>query len=258
MENNEVQNALSLSDLWGIFISHMWQIVLVGIVVFVTAFSYAAITYTPEYKSTSTIYILPRSDGKDLTTGDLSIAINTVNDCTEILTSNKVFALVKEELNLVDRIDYRTFKSMISITNEDDSRVLYVSVTAPTPSDAKLIVDALCKIGAEEIVKIMGVDQVNLVDYGTFSENPSNSRFSKMSFVIGFVAALLAYGLSIMIYILDDKINTPDDVEKYLGVSILGIIPDANDIQLGKRYGKYGKYGNYGHNAKQTHKSNKK
>lgn len=239
MENNEMQGALSLSDMWGIFISHIWQIVVVGILVFAMVLTYGAVTYTPEYKSTSTIYILPRSDGKGVTTGDLSIAINTVNDCTEILTSNKVFELVKEELNLVDKINYKTFKSMITITNKEDSRVLYVSVTAPTPSDAKYIVDALCRIGEEEIVKIMGVDQVNLLDYGTFSETPSNSRFSGMSFVAGLAAAVLVYGLFLALYIFDDKINTPDDIEKHLGVSILGIIPDKNDIESSKRYGKH-------------------
>ena len=255
MENNEVQNSLSIADMWGIFISHAWQIIVISILVFALLFVYGIVTYQPEYKSTSTIYILPRSDGKDISTSDLSIAINTVNDCTEILTSNKVFSEVKEELNLVDRIDYESFKKMISITNKDDSRVLYISVTAPTPTDAKLIVDALCDIGSKQIVKIMGVDQVNLVDYGTFDETPSNSKFSKMSVLAGVAAAVVTYCIFLALYILDDKINTPDDVEKYLGVSILGVIPDANDVAAHKRYGKYG---DYGHGAKKPAAKTKK
>jgi len=244
MENNETQSSLSFMDMWGIFISHAWQIILIGILVFALLFVYGMVTYVPEYESTSTIYILPRSDDKDLSTSDLSIAINTVNDCTEILTSNKVFSEVKEKLNLVDRIDYETFKSMISITNKEESRVLYVSVTAPTPKDAKLIVDALCEIGADQIVKIMGIDQVNLVDYGTFDEEPSNSRYSKLSILAGAAAAIITYCIFLACYILDDKLNTPDDIEKHLGVSILGVIPDANDVESHKRYGKYGQYGN--------------
>ena len=247
MENNEMQSSLKISEMWEIFISHFWQIILVAFLAFVLLFVYCAVTYVPEYESISTIYILPRSEGKDISTVDLSIAINTVHDCTEILTSNKVFSEVKEELNLVDRIDYETFKSMISITNKEDSRVLYVSVTAPTPTDAKLIVDALCDIGAEQIVEIMGVDQVNLVDYGTFNEQPSNSRFSKLSILAGIAAAIVTYCIYLALYVVDDKINTPDDVEKYLNVSILGVIPDSNDAASNKRHGgRYGKYGVYG------------
>ena len=53
-------------DMWGIFISHAWQIILIGILVFALLFVYGMVTYVPEYKSTSTIYILPRNDDKDL------------------------------------------------------------------------------------------------------------------------------------------------------------------------------------------------
>ena len=41
--------------------------------------------------------------------------------------------------------------------------------------------------------------------------------------VVAICAILLAF------YIFDDKIKTPDDIEKHLGLSVLGEIPEIED-----------------------------
>ena len=43
-----------------------------------------------------------------------------------------------------------------------------------------------------------------------------------IGFIVGFGVALLVI---IILYILDDTIKTPDDIEKRLGVSVLAAIP---------------------------------
>ena len=57
---------------------------------------------------------------------------------------------------------------------------------------------------------------------------------------MGMAVALLVYGIYFVRYLLDDKINQPEDVEKYLGVSVLGVIPNSEDSK--RRYTKYGTY----------------
>ena len=42
---------------------------------------------------------------------------------------------------------------------------------------------------------------------------------------MGIAAALIAYLVFFILYVTDDKINTAEDLDQYLGVNLLGQIP---------------------------------
>ncbi len=245
MEQNDSQVTLSISDLWSIFTGHIVQIIAAAVLIFLAAFGYSLLTYKPQYKSTAMIYILRQSSEGTTSTvsnADFSLALSTVNDCTIILTSHSVIDKVISELGMP--ITYNQLKSMISISNPTSSRVLQISITAPSPMDAKIIVDELCKVGAVSIQDTLGINQVNLVDKGTYSETPSNSMITPVVVVAPVLAAVAVFGIYVLVFVLDDKIKTPDDVEKYLGLTVLGLIPNIGGDE-NNRYGKY-RYGKYG------------
>ncbi len=254
MEQNETQNGISIAELWGVFIGHVWQIVLAGLLVLVILVGYSLITYSAEYTSTATVYILRQEEenaggSSSPSISDFSLALSTVNDCTRLLKSRNVLDKVIDELGM--DISYQRLSNMITIVNPTNTRYLEISVTAPTPSDAKIIVDKLCEVGRNSMVAIMGINQVNQVDEGTFNEVPSNSMVGLLCYVGALVAALVVYAVYLVIYLFDDKIGSPEDVEKHLGLSVLGVIPNAQDA-AGARYGRYGK-SKYGYGQKNAH-----
>lgn len=251
MEQNETRGSISIADLWEVFISHVWQIVLAGLLVLAVLVGYSVFTYKPVYTSTATVYIIRQSDSMtgsatSPSSSDFNLALNTVKDCTILLKSHKVLDVVIADLGM--DISYERLSKMISVNNPTDTRYLEISVTAPTPSDAKIIVDKLCEVGRKSIVDIMGINQVSQVDQGTFKETPSNPMIGVMCYVGALAAAVVVYGVYLVIFMFDDKIGSPDDVEKYLGLSVLGLIPNALDTP-GSKYGRYGKgrHGHYGY-----------
>lgn len=251
MEQNETKGTISIADLWGVFIGHVWQIVLATLLVLAILVGYSVFTYEAEYTSTATVYIIRQEESSSgstysPSTSDFSLALSTVNDCKLLLTSHKVLDQVIDELGM--DITYKTFCKMIEINNPSNTRYLEISVTAPTPSDAKIIVDKLCEVGRVCMVDIMGINQVNQVDAGTFSELPSNSMIGILCYAGALGTAVLVYAIYLILSILDDKIGTPEDVEKYLGISVLGVIPNAEDV-AGMRRGRYGK-GRYAYGDK--------
>lgn len=263
MEQNETKGTISIADLWGVFIGHVWQIVLATLLVLAILVGYSVFTYEAEYTSTATVYIIRQEESSSgstysPSTSDFSLALSTVNDCKLLLTSHKVLDQVIEDLGM--EISYKRLCSMISINNPTNTRYLEISVTAPTPSDAKIIVDKLCEVGRVSMVDIMGINQVNQVDMGTFNELPSNDMIGVLCYVGALGTAVLVYAIYLILFIFDDKIVTPEDVEKYIGVSVLGVIPNAEAAADSKR-GRYGK-GRYGYgeqNARpQTEGSNNK
>lgn len=113
---------------------------------------------------------------------------------------------------------------------------------ADSPELAKRIVDRICTIGSKRIEDAMGFQQVNLYELGTTDTDPCNSTRMLTFAFAGIVAAVITYVIFLIIFLLDDRIKTDDEnLERYLGLSVLGNIPNAD----GKKSGKYGYYKTY-------------
>ena len=64
-----------------------------------------------------------------------------------------------------------------------------------------------------------------MFEEGNIARKPSSPNVKKVT-LIGFLAGFVAAaGLILLNDLLNDSIQTPDDVEKYLGLSVLGSIP---------------------------------
>ena len=243
MENKTNTRIVTLKDLWDILIQRIWIIGLAAVISMVSFFVVDRIAFDPKYASTATMYIL-RQASENTSAGDLSsdfsLALKVVNDCTYLLKSHTVLDEVGAELQM----EYEDLYDSISTKNPQDTRILEVTVKADTPELAKAIVDRVCQVGANSINQAMGFDQVNLYELGTTSDEPCNKTGLLVFLLVGAGVAVLTYAVFLLLFLLDDSIRTEEDIERYLGLSILGDIPDA-DMPQNKRYG-YGGYG-YGY-----------
>ena len=242
MQFEEHIRVVTLKDLWDVFRHRFFLMVLAAIIVMGGMFAFNKVTFDPEYESTATLYILRQSDSSSDTDSysDFSLALNLVNDCDHLLKSHAVLDAVIQELNL--NMDYEDLYERVSVTNPEETRVLEVSVVADTPELAKKIVDQVCEKGTVKIDEAMGLKQVNLYEYGILEDEPCNTTSLLMYLLMGVVAAVLVYSYYLVRFLLDDRIRTDEDINRHLGLSILGEIPNAN----AKKHGKYG-YGGYGY-----------
>lgn len=254
MEKENNVRVLAISDLWHAFSWHVIPIVLAAIISVSGVYLYARFFRQPLYRSTAALYILRQEREPDYASSnsDFSLALNVVNDCDYMLKSHAVLDEVIDSLEL--DIAYKRLASIISTYNPEGTRVLEVSVESESIQLSKKIVDAVCRIGADKISDAMGFNQVNVYEYGTLSDLPSNQIGLRKYALIGVGAAVLVYLAYLLALILDDKIRTEEDVHKYLNLSVLGDIPNASAAESVKysRYSrydrkrKYGKYYSYG------------
>ncbi|MBQ9746547.1 MAG: hypothetical protein IJW21_06960 [Clostridia bacterium] len=254
MEEQTNLKTIALKDLWDIFVKRIWIMLLAAIVAGGAFFAFTKLTYVPEYSSKATLYILNTDEegttSSGLNTG-ITVASKMVSDCTHFLKSHKVLDSVITDLNL--DIKHSDLAAKISTNNPTDTRFLEVTVKASTPEEAKVIVDAICDIGSFEINETLGINQVNLYEHGILNQNAVNKTSLTTYILVALVAAVLVYGIFFVMFMLDDSVWTDDEIDKYLGLSVLGDIPDANSTRkkgygYGKykyKYGSYGKYGAY-------------
>jgi len=64
---------------------------------------------------------------------------------------------------------------------------------------------------------------------GKIPSSPSNKNSTRNAIIFGIIGAVAICAILLVIFIFDDKIKTPDDVEKQLGLSVLGAIPEIDE-----------------------------
>ena len=236
--------SLSLSDLFWLLWRRLWAILLAALIAGGVCFVYNQATYTEKYTSTAKIYVLNTEvmEGASASTTAyyFQLALTVVEDCKELLLSETVMERVADELSL--DIAPAKLRSMIKIENEQESRILKVSVTTGNPELSCDIANAVSEQGVIRVREIMNVNQTSVYERGTVPKAPSNSVGWQMPVLMGLVAAVAVYGVCLLLMILDDKVTDGDDVEAYLGLTLLGDIPHKSDTPSKKRGGRYGKY----------------
>ena len=264
MNDNNNQQIITFKDIWELFLQRLMIILLVAAISVAAFFVINKITYTPMYQSTATLYISGDGSYEGNTSADAyntyTLAMKVVNDCDYLLSSRSVVDQLIMEMDL--KVSYNILQNRISTENPINTRILEVTVEAENAETAKKIVDRLCEIGEEKINLMMGADNyVQLYEYGTLSFLPCNETPISTYIIVAVAAALIAFVVCLLIYLLDDRIHTAEHIEQLLGLSVLGDIPDCNmshqkgryGYYRGKPYGKYG-YGPYGHSQKSKKK----
>ncbi len=231
---------IRFGDLWHIFKRCWWLMLAVLLVVFLSVFIFEKVTYEEEYTATGTVWALGSnaSSSSATSTSDVNIATALINDYKVLLLTDEILQKVIDAEGLL--LKPEQLRSMISVKNEDDTRVMEISVTASTPSGAKAIVDRLVDVFVEEINKKNdNEDGKELVkewgEEAPMPERPSNSVSVLKIGLIAFVCAIVVYAVYFVLYLMDDKISTAEDVERYLGVSVLGLIPNRQDVMRRRR-----------------------
>lgn len=72
---------------------------------------------------------------------------------------------------------------------------------------------------------VMDIDAVNVVETANIPDQQSIPSISKNGIIGVLLGILLSVAIILIAYISNDTVKTQEDVEKYLGLSVLGTIP---------------------------------
>lgn len=204
----------------------LWMIVLALILGGGLTTLYCKVILIPQYTSTSMVYILSKET--TLTSlADLQIGSQLTKDYKVVATSRPVLQEVIDTLGL-DR-DYDDLKRSLVLANPADTRVLSISIEDPDPARAKAIVDTVAKVSSRHIGDIMEMTPPKIIEEGIVNPKKSSPHVSKNAAAGGVAAAMLVCFLIVLQVILNDTIRSEEDVEKYLGLSVLAAIPERED-----------------------------
>lgn len=189
--------------------------------------AYTQFMMTPIYSSTSSILVLSKETTLTSLT-DLQLGASLTSDYTVLIKSTPVLEQVIENLKLDMTADQ--LRNSIIIDNPTDTRILEITVNNADSALAKEIVDEVANVSSSYIGDKMEVVPPKIIEVGkiaTVRTSPSVKKNTELGFLLGLVACA---AIVVILAVMDDTIKTEEDIEKYLGISVLAKVPDRKDF----------------------------
>ena len=126
---------------------------------------------------------------------------------------------------------YSLVKSASVDVDEKSPNTIKVTVSTTSPELSYIIANAITIKYQEQVANRYALEQntfhlTDIYETGAISRTPVNRNYVSNAFMAAAVAIVATSAILVVIFIFDDKIKTPDDIEKHLELNILGAIPD--------------------------------
>ena len=225
-------------DLLGLFRylkKKIWIILIVIAVCAGLSFVISRFVIAQQYTATTRAYVLNRSGEDSVVSSDFALSNYMISDYKVLITGQNVTDEVIAALGL--DMTHEELTRKISVSAESNTRVLQISVTDTDPRRAADIANSVREVASAQIKQIMAVDAVNLVYAAMIPSEPSSPNIIKtvvLSAVMGMVLSII---ILTVIFVSDDTIATEEEVEYYLGLSTMGVIPLSDGLGKTRRAG---------------------
>lgn len=224
---NTQEIEIDLSKLLRSILSKLWLVVLVGLLAALGAYYYTSEMVTPTYSSTARVYI-QNSQTIQSSASDLQSATTLKEDFQVLVKSDEVYRQVLESMG-ENGANYKSLRGKISLDN-NTTRFVDITVSDADPVRAKKLADATAYVSRIKAKEILGVQDVAIMQLGSVSTSPSSPNMSK-NIILGAVAGMFAVcAIIALVSLFNNKLTTVEDVEKYLGITVLGSIPDIKTV----------------------------
>ena len=224
---------IDLREVLLLLLRKLWLILSVGFLTAIIGFVFSQFVLEPVYESTTQIYILNKQDSNTVTYSDVQLGTQLTKDYAELIESRYVVETVIEELQLRTdnpELDYEAMIEKITVTTPTDTRILAITVKDTDPMLAMEMANSIREVAAVHIKNVMDIEAVNVVDTANLPTQKASPSVMKWTLLGGCIGVFLVMAIVLIYYLLDDTIKTSDDVEKYLGLSTLALIPlDSGD-----------------------------
>lgn len=225
--NDEIE--IDLRQVFSVIMSKAVIILMIGVIFGLAALLGSKLLIRPTYQSSTSLYVLNKQQGSATTTyNDLQTSTQLTKDYMVLVTSRTVLDQVIAELDL--NTTSGALAGMISVTNPTNTRMLNITVSNNDQYQAKEIADKVAEVSADSICNIMQIEKVNVVDKANLPTTPSSPNVMKNAVIAGLLGVILSIVVVVVRFLMNDTITTSEDVERYLGLSTLALIPISDEL----------------------------
>lgn len=260
MDSNNTQKKeleIDLKDAFQYILYKSWIVILVTIFAIIVSFLYTNVLIEAEYSSDAKIFITNESENNVMSTNDWNLSKQYAVSSAEFVTMDfcQVIANKLNGTNLApgdkpydcskyigsqsfsdfyagatghNAITAKEIFKYISVRSDSNSCTMTVTAVTPNPQLSAIIANSIAESFEDYLAGVLETDEVKakVLNTGKVADKPSNIKTARNIVVGALVGIILSCGVLFIAFLLDDKIKSPEDVEKYLGLSVLGSIPE--------------------------------
>ncbi|WP_347559897.1 Wzz/FepE/Etk N-terminal domain-containing protein [Clostridium sp. AM58-1XD] len=184
--------------------------------------AYSKLILTPQFTSEAKLYVLSKETTL-ASLADLQIGSQLTQDYKVMITSRPVLQDVIAHLEL--DMDYKELEKKLKIDNPNNTRILALSIEDPDPYMAKAIVDDVASTASDYIGEIMEMIPPKLIEDGEVATEKTSPRNGRNAAIGGLIGLFLVCGAITLRVVLNDTVKTEEDVQKYLDLPVLAVVP---------------------------------
>ncbi len=204
-----------------------------GLIILMTILSITAsglVSYfvlEPEYQTFTTLIVGKPKDYQNvdnkLEYNDLLLNQKLVSTYGELVKTRIVADEVIKNLKL--DMSYKEFREKVNVNLVKDTEIIKLEVMDTNPVLAAEIANETAQVFMENVKDIMMVENVQVIDEAQVPDIPIKPRPSLNMVIAGVLGLMVSIFLVFLLEYLDSTIKTPDDIERYLNLPVIGTIP---------------------------------
>ncbi|MBS5190343.1 MAG: polysaccharide export protein [Lachnospiraceae bacterium] len=233
------------------YLIQKWKILLLGAIIGGILAEGMTLLKTPMYQSTSTLYMLSKTTSIT-SMADLQLGSELSSDFTIIASSKPVVDAAVESLKEDKNITLTRgqIQNMLSVANKEDTRMLSITVTSYDQELSYEEADAVTTAAVAQMAAITQTDPPTIVEHPEVASDAMDNGMRK-NLAVGILAGLvLVAAIYVILYMMNDRIQTEEDIQTYLDATVLGVIPVDKELAYYSKQEEKNEKGRHGRKKK--------
>ena len=227
------EETIELRELLEILLKRKLLIIIMTVLCTVAGGLYSVFLITPMYQSETTMMV---NGAKNMTDIASSLDIGSINLSQKLVVTYG--EIVKSRIVLEQTIDSlkldMTYGQLLRKTTAQQvggTEILKIAVQDEDPAQAAIIANKISDVFVKEVMRILKVNNVETIDTAIPIEKPVNVKTALNIAIAMILGLMLGLFIAFVLEYMDNTIKTENDVQKYLDLPVLGLIPD-HDLVL--------------------------
>lgn len=221
----EEEITLDLRDLIGVLRKRLGLIVSITLIATILSGIISFFVLKPVYEASTSIVI-----GKEKSSSDEIIRANDTIMYQKLIKTYAAIAMSHDVVNeAIEKYDLdmtsQEFLNMTTVGPQSDTQIMNIKIQNKDPKLAKKMVDALSYAFIKNAKRIYPDGSIGVIDTAKVPEKPIKPNKKLNVAIAFFLGLMISVGISFLLEYMDNTVKTQVDVEKYLDMPVLGIIP---------------------------------
>lgn len=230
--DNEENEVIDLTEILSAVRQHLLELIFVTLAAALVGFMASKFLMTPKYDSSALMIVNTRQDvNANVTSDQINSATKLVSTYSIIIKSDTVLQQVIDNLGL--NLTYAQLNKRVTVAAVDDTQVMKITVQSDSPEWARQVCEQIITVAPDVIKEAVEAGSVKVISNASLATEPVSPNIMKNTMLAAAVGFVLVIGIIVLQVLLDNKINTEEDVTKYLDMTVLGVIPQYD--QGGKK-----------------------